>query len=132
MPRVLIIDDENAIRFVLEKALSKLGMDVRTAGSGAQGIKLNQQCPADIVITDIIMPGLDGVETIKVIRQQFPETKFIAISGGGGVNVKDYQPGAISTSAYLVAAKEAGADKILTKPFNKKDLIDAINALEQS
>ena len=84
---------------------------------------------SDIIITDIIMPGKDGVDAIKEIRGEFPDVKIIAISGGGKLNPLHYQPEAISTTAYLNAADSAGADLSLTKPFDKKQLLAAIRQL---
>ena len=82
-----------------------------------------------MIITDIIMPEKDGVNTIKEIRQEFPGIRIIAISGGGGVDLLTYRPEAIKTSAYLSAAEQAGADLTFTKPFERADLIQAVDKL---
>jgi CheY-like chemotaxis protein len=81
---------------------------------------------ADVVITDIIMPKINGVEAIDFIRKEFPSVRIIAISGGGNFGISAYQPNAITTSAYLAAAERAGAHMILTKPFESRDLIQAV------
>lgn len=129
MSSILIIDDEEDIRDALEMVLESAGYEVRTASNGNEAIELQRSEPADLIITDIIMPEKDGVNTIKEIRQEFPGIRIIAISGGGGVDLLTYRPEAIKTSAYLSAAKEAGADQIFTKPFERKDLIQAVDEL---
>jgi two-component system chemotaxis response regulator CheY len=129
MNDVLIIDDEEDIRDALRRVLERAGYRVRGAEDGAEGLKQMQQRPADVIITDIIMPKLNGVETIAEMRQQFPNARIIAISGGGNFGVTDYQPNAITTSAYLAAADQAGAHIILTKPFESADLLKAISQL---
>ena len=85
-----------------------------------------RRCGADVVITDIIMPKINGVEAIDFIRKEFPAVRIIAISGGGNFGMSAYQPHAITTSAYLAAAERAGAHLILTKPFESRDLIQAV------
>jgi len=126
MGSILIIDDEQDIRDALLMVLESVGHDVKVASNGDEAVELQRREPADLIITDIIMPGKDGVDTIKEIRQEFPGTRIIAISGGGGVQSADYVPQAITTTAYLAAAKQAGADMVITKPFERKDLIQAV------
>jgi len=126
MGSILIIDDEQDIRDALLMVLESAGHDVRVASNGDEAVELQRSEPADLIITDIIMPGKDGIETIKEIRQEFPGTRIIAISGGGGVQPAEYAPKAIKTTAYLAAAKQAGADMVITKPFERKDLIQSV------
>ena len=126
MGSILIIDDEQDIRDALLMVLESVGHDVKVASNGDEAVELQRREPADLIITDIIMPGKDGVDTIKEIRQEFPGTRIIAISGGGGVQSADYVPQAITTTAYLAAAKQAGADMVITKPFERKDIIQAV------
>jgi CheY-like chemotaxis protein len=129
MGSILIIDDEEDIRDALQMVLESAGHDVKVASNGNEAVELQRGEPADLIITDIIMPGKDGVDTIKEIRQEFPGIRIIAISGGGGVLPNEYVPDAITTTAYLAAAKEAGADMVFTKPFERKDLIQAVDEL---
>jgi len=82
--------------------------------------------PPDVVITDVIMPKVHGVELIKIVRERYPRIRVIAISGGGSFGPVAYKPDAISTHAYLAAAREAGAQEVLTKPFDLTDLLAAI------
>jgi DNA-binding response OmpR family regulator len=129
MPRVLIIDDEEDIRDVIYEVLSRAGFEVDVASTGDEGIDKLRSKPADVVVTDIIMPGKDGVATVREISKEFPDTKIIAISGGGNFGPNAYEPNAIKTTAYLAAAREAGADVILPKPFDREALMEAIRAL---
>ena len=129
MIRIVIIDDERDVREALQEVLGRAGFQVDVAASGDQGLALLRQRPGDVVITDIIMPGRDGVEMISEIRKEFPATKIIAISGGGNVTPLAYEPKAIKTEAYLASATAAGADMTLTKPFDGKELIQALHDL---
>ena len=129
MGSILIIDDEEDIRDALQMVLESAGHDVKVASNGNDAVEFQREDPADLIITDIIMPGKDGVDTIKEIRQAFPGIRIIAISGGGSVHSNEYVPDAITTTAYLAAAKEAGADMVFTKPFERKDLIQAVDSL---
>ena len=104
MASILIIDDEEDIRDALQMVLESAGYEVKVASNG-------------------------GVRTIKEMRQESPGLRIIAISGGGGVEPLAYKPGAITTTAYLAAAKEVGADRVFTKPFDRKDLIQAVDDL---
>jgi DNA-binding response OmpR family regulator len=78
------------------------------------------------VITDVIMPKTNGVELIKKLRAEYARVRVIAISGGGSFGPLSYKPDAISTHAFLAAAREAGAHEILTKPFDLSELLAAI------
>lgn len=75
------------------------------------------------------MPGMDGVAAVEQIRKDHPDVPIIVISGGGNVAPMEYEPGAISTSAYLASATSAGANRTLTKPFERQELLDAVGAL---
>ena len=129
MGSILIIDDEDDIRDALQMILENVGYYVRVASNGYEAIDLQRREPADMIITDIIMPEKDGVTTINEIRQEFPGVMIIAISGGGGIDPVAYQPEAITTTAYLEAAKQAGADRIFTKPFERKEIIQVVDEL---
>lgn len=131
MTRVIIIDDEEDIRIVLKEIFIREGFDVAVASDGTEGLNLIRETGADLVITDIIMPGSDGVETAYDIRMEFPKTKIIVMSGGGNTAPLDYEPGAISTRAYLASAEAVGADLTLTKPFDRIELIKAAKELTE-
>ena len=130
MTRVMIIDDEEDIRIVLKEVFSRAGFDVVVASDGNEGLNLLREQPADLVITDIIMPGSDGVETAYDIRMEFPKTKIV-MSGGGNLGPVDYEPSAISTTAYLASAEAVGADLTITKPFDRDELIRAARELTE-
>lgn len=131
MTRVMIIDDEEDIRIVLKEVFSRAGFDVVVASDGNEGLNLLREQPADLVITDIIMPGSDGVETAYDIRMEFPKTKIIVMSGGGNIGPGGYEPSAISTRAYLASAEAIGADLTLTKPFDRDELIRVARELTE-
>jgi two-component system cell cycle response regulator CpdR len=127
MKSVLIIDDEDAVRLALKRVLERAGYVVRLASSGPEGLQALKAQKADVVITDIVMPKVHGVETIKAIANEFPHIRIVAISGGGNFGASEYKPNAITTTAYLTAAQSAGAHAVLTKPFETRDVLLAIN-----
>ena len=126
MSRVLVIDDEIDICESLCRVLEIGGHEASYALDGDTGLELCRQRPADVVITDVVMPGRHGVEIIEELRAEFPRIGIIAISGGGNIAVAGYQPDAIKTAAYMAAAQNAGADYCLTKPFERSELLARI------
>jgi two-component system response regulator AtoC len=129
MPSILVIDDEPEVGNALRRVLERAGFDVTTTTTGAEGIAILEREPADLVITDIMMAKVHGLDVIRAIRAQNNPVRIIAISGGGNFGPLGYQPEAITTSAYLQAATKAGADAILTKPFDKDDLLSIVRQL---
>ena len=129
MKKILVIDDEEDIRVVLQQVLELEGYEVAVAADGREGLAMLDQDGADLVITDVIMPGMDGVETLEHVREKWPDMPVIVISGGGNVAPMEYQPGAIATNAYLESARMAGAALSITKPFERKELLDAVGSL---
>jgi len=127
--RILVIDDERDVRDSVAKILGREGYEVRTADGGAAGLDDYRAHGADIVITDIIMPGPHGIDVIGELRRQGGEIRIVAISGGGNFGPNGYQPGAITTDAYLAAASKAGADAVVTKPFDRHELLAVIRGL---
>ena len=113
---VLIIDDDVIVRRSLEYLLHDAGIEAITASNGRDGMKLFRAHQPRVVVTDIIMPEQEGIETIRQIRREAPETKIIAISGGGRIGKSD----------FLRIAAMFGADITLAKPFEPKQFIDAI------
>ena len=126
MHNILVIDDELDVRDAIKRVLDRAGYSVRTTGDVADALTELRKSPADVVITDIIMPKSNGVEAISIMRREFPSVRIIAISGGGNFSMSGYQPTAITTSAYLAAAQQAGAHLLMTKPFESKDLLHAV------
>ncbi len=132
MRSVLIIDDEVEVGHALRRVLERAGYSVTTVTTSVEGLEAFERNPVDIVITDIIMPKTHGIDVIKAIRAMGTPTRIVAISGGGNFGPLDYQPEAITTTAYLAAAKQAGADEALTKPFDKADLLAVLKRLFNS
>jgi DNA-binding response OmpR family regulator len=117
MARILVIEDEEDIRGLYKRLLKQAGHEVIEAPDGDLGITLYRSEHPDLIITDIIMPGKEGIETIMELRRDFKNVKIIAISGGGQV-----MPG----SVCLQLAEKLGASKTLAKPFSKQELLEAV------
>ena len=113
---VLVIDDDRLVRDSLNRVLSKAGFTVLTAENGARGIQILAQNNASVVVTDIIMPEMEGIQTIQELRKQWPNLPIIAISGGGRRGNLD----------FLKAAAAFGARAVLQKPFSNDDLVSAV------
>src|SRR5438309_11667460 len=82
MARIIVIDDNDAVRSTMRRALEPTGHQVLEASDGEAGMKLLAETGADLVITDIFMPGQDGIVTLRRIRKEFPSVRVIAVSGG--------------------------------------------------
>ncbi len=119
MAAILIIDDEGDFRELVKEVLEKVGYDVFEAGDGDEGIRQFKERPIDIVLTDLYMPGKGGPETILEIRKIRPDTKIIALSGGG----------ALSLESSLSIAKFRGADHALAKPVSLDKLVSLVGEL---
>lgn len=135
MTRILIIDDEPFVREALQRVLGSPDVTVTGAADAGAGLAALRSSPPDLVIIDVVLPGMDGVAAIKEIRRDYPALRIIAISGGGSFGLTAYRPEAISTNAYLAACTTAGADGVLAKPFETSELrkmIDQLLAAEQA
>lgn len=108
MADIIIIDDEAALRSTMRKILERAGHVIREAEDGDRGIALQREHPADLVITDIFMPGKEGMETIQDLKEEFPDVRILAVSGGASVGA----------SGPLMDAELFGADGTLAKPFS--------------
>jgi CheY-like chemotaxis protein len=113
--QILVIDDDAAVRVTVQSVLSRFGYKVISAADGEEGIRLFRSIRPDLVITDIIMPVREGIETILAIRHEQPEAKIIAMSGGGRIGNAD----------LLSMARQLGADQVIAKPFD----IDGLTAI---
>jgi len=119
MARILIIDDQEDFRRALVEPIVKAGYEVMEASDGLEGIKLHKERAFDLVITDIIMPEKEGIETIIELKKTFPELKIIAMSGGGRRG----------SGTYLEIAEALGADYTIEKPFSKNKILTVIKEL---
>lgn len=129
MANILVVDDEVEIGEVVRRVLERSGYTVTVTNNATAALDAAAREPPDVVITDVIMPKVHGVQLIMTLRERYPSTRVIAISGGGSFGPLAYKPDAISTHAYLAAAREAGAEVILTKPFDLTDLLAAVRRL---
>jgi CheY-like chemotaxis protein len=116
LARILIIDDEEAGRDLLRDVLEAEGHEVVEASDGQQGSRLYRQRPTDLIITDVYMPNQEGLATIRELKRDFPDAKFIAMSGGSSVVKMD----------VLRIAERLGAVRTLTKPFGINELVAAV------
>lgn len=119
MARILIIDDENLVRFALRQVLEDAGYGVEEAEDGEKGLEHMAANGIDLVITDIVMPNKEGIQTITEIKATKPEIPVLAISGGGRIGKVD----------YLSSSREAGADDTLRKPFTDDVLLEKVATL---
>jgi len=120
MARILVLDDEDQIRRMIKIILEKEGHAVLVAKDGSEALTACGQSPFDLVITDILMPGKDGLEFILDIRRITEEVKIIAMSGGGPK---------MSPDGCLILASDLGADAVLRKPMSKSVLLATIKQL---
>ncbi|HTT79373.1 MAG TPA: response regulator [Stellaceae bacterium] len=117
MSKILVIDDDPMVRKAIGRILDRRGYDVVMAGDGRHGLKLFESEQPDLVITDIIMPEREGIETIRAIHKICPGAKIIAISGGGRVGNVD----------FLTLAAKLGAREIIAKPFDPSELTSSVS-----
>jgi DNA-binding response OmpR family regulator len=119
MAKILVLDDEPSILLMIKKMLEREGHEVDLALNGLAGMELFEKNRPDLVVTDIIMPEKEGLETILELRKKYPELKIIAISGGGR----------IGPQGYLPSAKYLGADMVFQKPLVQKEFVQAVTTL---
>jgi CheY-like chemotaxis protein len=117
MQRILVIDDDPFVRRTMERLLQKSGYEVRLAVDGIEGLRAFRSQRPDLVITDIIMPQKEGLDTIRLLRTWDPDVKIIAISGGSRTSNVD----------FLKKAAELGASAILAKPFDNNVMLNQIS-----
>lgn len=115
MPTILIIDDDEQVRSLMARALRHANFQVIEAEDGQQGVDRARSNRIDLVVTDLVMPVQEGVQTIMTLRQERPRLPIIAISGG-----------ASHSKLYLDIAAKIGARRILAKPFLPQELIALI------
>ena len=118
MARILIIDDEQDALVLAQEALESEGHEVICASQGDEGLALQRERPADLVITDIFMPEKEGIETIHQLTQEYPGIKVIAMSGGGRSS-RMLENLSVTASALGIAA-------FLRKPFEVRTLCESV------
>ena len=116
---VLIIEDDRPLLLAMGRAFTRAGAQVVLAADGAEGLNQFRNTSPDLVVTDIIMPEREGIETILAMKAARPEVPILAVSGGGQT----------PAGAFLTLAKGLGADAVLAKPFRAGQLLDAARLL---
>jgi len=119
MKKILVIDDEAPVRKVITRYLEHDGFAVTSVGTFEDAIAAVREQFFNLVITDIILPGKNGIELIADLDKEVPGLKYIAISGGGQ----------IPAELYLESARNQGASITLMKPFDRTELLSAVHEL---
>ena len=119
MATILLVDDDELFRITVEQMLLKLGHGVVAASNGKEALRIYDCRTTQIVLTDLIMPDMEGLELIRELRQRDPYLKLIAMSGGGRN----------SADVYLPIAQTLGAVQTLVKPFSIEQLAASIQAI---
>lgn len=115
MARIVVIDDDPALRGVMRKILEREGHTVAEADDGIRGMKLVEESLPDVVVTDLLMPEKEGIETIMELQERFPDVPIVAVSGAGGEG-----------GGPLVDAELFGATVTLSKPFSIEEFAQAV------
>lgn len=113
---IVLVDDDESLRAAMTTILTRAGFNIHSTADGEEALRFIQKNPVSLVITDLIMPQIEGIELIVRLRKARPDLKIIAVSGGGRLRPE----------TFLDAAKSLGAWKVMTKPFSTPDLIAAI------
>jgi len=116
---IMIIDDDQQFRHMLKTVLESSGYEISEAPNGAAAFKRMECKPADLIIVDILMPEMDGLETIIRMRDDYPFVKVVAVSGGGRIEPDN----------YLRSAEKLGALRTFTKPFDNQQLLTAVREM---
>jgi len=118
MKSILLVDDDDLSRGAVQKMLERAGYIVSSTGDGRSALEQYRSNPTSLVITDLIMPDIDGLEVIQELRRINPSVRVLAISGGGRVEAEE----------YLSVARKFGAVEVLSKPFTGQELKKAVEA----
>jgi CheY-like chemotaxis protein len=115
---VLIVEDNDAVRTQLVTVLIQEGLMVNAAVNGQKALQALQLCRPKVMVTDLYMPEMEGLELIRLTRTMWPDLKIIAMSGGSQM-----------CGSYLPEAARFGADATLQKPFKRSDLTELVNGM---
>lgn len=115
MAEILVIDDDRQMRRLMVRILQRAGHTVHEAENGRWGLDQLRRLHPALVVTDIVMPEMEGIETIRTLRREAPEIPILAVSGSGVI--------------YLRAATQFGALAALEKPFDPQDLMALVDKL---
>ncbi len=119
MARILIIDDDSALRQTMRKIVERIGHEADEAEDGAVGLRLFRERSYDLVVTDLLMPEKEGIETILELREEDPDVPILAVSGGM----------TLDRTGPLADAEALGADASLPKPFAVEEFSDTVQQL---
>lgn len=122
MPTILVVDDDKTTRQTLKLILESQGFEIVEADDGDKVMDLLNSNDIQLLITDIVMPGQAGLETILGVKDSYPDLPIVAISGKG-------ESSNTVQGGYLGVAKDLGADKTLEKPVNTPKLLQIVNEL---
>jgi two-component system, chemotaxis family, chemotaxis protein CheY len=117
--RILLIEDDEALAATLEQILVRFGCTVIRANDGNEALARYDASRVDVVVTDLVMPGMEGIELISKLRRSNPSVRIVAMSGGGKSGF---------SNTYLSIAAKVGADVTISKPFSSDELFAAINS----
>lgn len=123
MAHILIVDDDDDVRDMLHQMIERAGYRVSTANNGQEALKFPALEEVDLVITDLLMPEMEGIEFIRLLRGDHPHMAVIAISGGNRY---------VLPTSQLRVAKHLGAHLTLTKPVSRVELLEAIQSTLES
>jgi len=117
MAKILVIDDDSRMRRLVARILAGENHEVVEAANGKSGMVQFAASRPDVVVTDLLMPEQEGIETIRELRRIAPSVRIVAMSGGGGGD---------NDMMFLGMAKALGADAVLAKPFRADELLRAV------
>lgn len=120
MAKILVVDDEDSVRFVIKETLEQERHEVVEARTGNEALEVFERKPAELVITDLVMPDKNGIDLILELKNRYPNVRILAISGGGGLNGR---------FDYIPIAELIGARSVMRKPFNIIELKQTVKEL---
>jgi two-component system, response regulator, stage 0 sporulation protein F len=115
----MVVDDEESIRSLLRVVLEQVGHEVVEVSNGVEALRAHAQAPADIVITDLVMPEMEGLDVLRELKRRTPGVKIVAMSGGG----------VGQAGLYLDLATRFGAEMTFQKPFSLMAVREAVQRL---